>query len=346
MDRPRPPIFHPPTVFFVISSPDSIVDVLIVGAGMSGMAAASELVRAGRKVRVVDKGRGIGGRMATRRVGEAVFDHGAQFITARSSRFLAHLQQWSELGVVKEWCRGFSNGAQGNPRWRGNPSMPAVPRHLAQGVDVLLESAITSIARDGDCWIATLQQGGTITSRAVLLTAPVPQSLALLDAGRVELPAALRSRLDAIEYERCLAVLAVLGGPSQLLPPGGIAFEGGPLAWIGDNQLKGISPVPCVTLHASHAYSLEKWGSDRQEAALELLQAAAPWIGTDVTDFQVHGWLYSKPLQVDPSPCAVVHEMPPLILAGDAFVGPKVEGAALSGWAAADVLLGSIHHPS
>ena len=326
------------------NSPDSIADVLIVGAGMSGMAAASKLVRSGRKVLVVDKGRSIGGRMATRRVGEAVFDHGAQFITARSSRFLDHLQRWSEQGVVKEWCRGFSDGAKGNRRWRGNPSMPAVPRHLAQGVDVLLECSITSIARDGDCWTATLQQGGSITSRAVLLTAPVPQSLALLDAGRVELPAALRSRLDAIEYERCLAVLAVLGGPSQMLPPGGIAFDSGPLAWIGDNQLKGISPVPCATLHASHAYSLEKWGGDRQAAALELLQAAVPWIGTHVSDFQVHGWLYSKPLQVDSNPCAVIQEMPPLILAGDAFAGPKVEGAALSGWAAADVLLGSTNH--
>ena len=74
--------FSPATRFFVTNSSDSIADVLIVGAGMSGMAAASDLVRAGRKVLVVDKGRGIGGRMATRRVGDAVFDHGAQFITA------------------------------------------------------------------------------------------------------------------------------------------------------------------------------------------------------------------------------------------------------------------------
>jgi predicted NAD/FAD-dependent oxidoreductase len=61
----------------MVKSRNQLTDVLIIGAGMSGTAAA-ELSRAGRKLLVVDKGRGVGGRMASRRIGEAVFDHGAQ----------------------------------------------------------------------------------------------------------------------------------------------------------------------------------------------------------------------------------------------------------------------------
>jgi NAD(P)-binding Rossmann-like domain len=84
-------------------------DVLVVGAGMAGVTAAAELQRAGRRVLVLDKGRAVGGRLASRRVGAATFDHGAQFITARMPRFAALIEQCREAGVVEEWCRGFAD---------------------------------------------------------------------------------------------------------------------------------------------------------------------------------------------------------------------------------------------
>jgi len=62
-------------------------DTVIVGAGMSGLVAAKELTSAGLNVLVIDKGRGLGGRMAYRRIGEAIFDYGAQYISARSEFF-------------------------------------------------------------------------------------------------------------------------------------------------------------------------------------------------------------------------------------------------------------------
>ena len=62
---------------------------VVVGAGISGLLAAQELTAAGWRVVVLDKGRGVGGRMATRRVGDGTFDHGAQFFTVRGERFLA-----------------------------------------------------------------------------------------------------------------------------------------------------------------------------------------------------------------------------------------------------------------
>ncbi|MFM7188226.1 MAG: FAD-dependent oxidoreductase [Armatimonadota bacterium] len=43
------------------------VDVAIIGAGLAGVAAAGDLAAAGKSVLVIDKSRGIGGRMATRR---------------------------------------------------------------------------------------------------------------------------------------------------------------------------------------------------------------------------------------------------------------------------------------
>lgn len=167
-----------------------------------------------------------------------------------------------------------------------------------------------------------------------------PQSLALLDAGAVDLPPDLRARLAAIEYDRCLAVMAVLDEPSSRIPfPGGLSPVSGPLVWISDNQAKGISPVPAVTLHATAAFSLEHWDRDRTETGLLLIEAAREWIGPGIREFQVHGWRYSRPRISDEFPCMVACQRPPLVLAGDAFGPGGIEGAALSGLAAARAIV-------
>jgi len=321
---------------------EQTTDVLVIGAGMAGLIAAAELSRAGRRVRVLDKGRGPGGRMATRRLGGATLDHGAQFITARDARFAAVLEAGIQPGAVAEWCRGFTGAADGHVRWRGNPGMSAVARHLASGLDLHLEMPVAALRRVGERWCAETATGHRITATAVVLTPPVPQSLAMLDSGGVPLPPELRTRLNAIEYERCLAVLAVLDGPSRIPPPGGVALAEGPLAWIADNQQKGVSTEPAATLHSTHAFSLERWDRDRQETGRVLLEAAAEWIGTGIRSFQVHGWRYSRPMRVEEAPCVLAIPSPPLVLAGDAFGGPRVEGAAISGWAAARTVLDSV----
>ena len=314
-------------------------DVLVIGAGIAGLIAAGELQRAGRRVLVLDKGRGVGGRLASRRIDGATFDHGAQFITTRDPRFAAVLEQGRQNGAMEEWCRGFAGGADGHARWRGNPAMSAVAKHLAAGLDLHLATPVAAVRRAGNQWSAETTTGRTFTAAAVVLTPPVPQALALLDAGGIILAPEMRSRLVAIEYERCLAIMAVLDGPSRLPPPGGFTPADGPIAWIADNQLKGISAEPAVTIHATHAFSLEHWDRDREESARALLDAAAEWLGASVKTFHVHGWRYSKPMCVDQAPCVLVSQSPPLVLAGDAFVGPRVEGAALSGWAAAEAIL-------
>lgn len=305
---------------------------------MAGLSAAGELKRAGLRVVVLDKGRGVGGRIATRRIGGATFDHGAQFITAQDPRFAAVLEKGRHAGVVEEWGLGGAEHLDNERRWRGKPAMSAVAKHLSFGLDLQLETPVAALHRSGDRWRVETTTGRTFLAEAVVLTPPVPQSIALLDAGGLSLAPEVRTRLTAIQYERCLAIMALLDGPSRI-PTGGFTPPDGPIAWIADNQLKGISAEPAVTIHATHAFSLEHWDRDRDETARTLLNAAAPWLGAGVTTFQVHGWRYSKPMRVDPAPCVLVNQSPRLVLAGDAFAGPHVEGAAISGWAAAEAIL-------
>ena len=318
---------------------DERSSVVVVGAGMAGLAAANELRLGGVRVLVLDKGRGVGGRMATRRIDGATFDHGAQFITSRDSRFRALVEQGRQAGAVEEWFRDGAGNADGDIHWRGKPAISAVAKQLALGLELHLETTVTAVHREAFCWRVETDSGSLFTVEAVVLTAPVPQSLRLLDAGDLVIDSKIRARLEAIQYDRCLAVMAILEAPSRIPVPGFITPSQGPIASISDNQVKAISAEPAVTIHATPEFSLEHWDADRQVVGRTLLEAASPWTGSGIKTFQVHGWRYSKSIRTDEELCAVANQSPPLILAGDGFGGPSVEGAAISGWAAAEVIL-------
>ena len=142
-------------------------DVLVIGAGMAGVTAAAELQRAGLSVLVLDKGRAVGGRLASRRVGAATFNHGAQFITALMPRFAAVIEECREAGVVEEWCRGFAERADGHARWRGSPTINAVAKHLARGLEIILERQVVSLRCSEARWIAVTQAGEVFSAGSV-----------------------------------------------------------------------------------------------------------------------------------------------------------------------------------
>jgi len=323
--------------------PHSTTDILIIGAGLAGLSAANDLQQAGHQVLLVDKGRGLGGRLAGRRIGDASFDHGAQFMTAREPRFKAAIASWIKAGVAEEWYSSYPGQPNGHPRYRGVPSMTAVAKYLAVGLDVLRTTRVDSIAQQQASWLVSLDNGDSLSAKQLIITSPVPQSLELL--ADIALPADKLARLENIAYESCIAVMAVLDGPTALPAPGAIALEEGPIAWISDNLQKGVSQVPAVTIHGSATFSAENLNGERMHIGQQLIDAAAPYLGSaQVTEYQVHGWRYSKPTVVDDAPCMLVSEstdLPPLILAGDAFAGPRFEGAVQSGWAAAKQLIGA-----
>ena len=52
---------------------------------------------------VLDKGRGVGGRVATRRVRDLQFDHGAQYVNAHGAGLAAVLNAVEQAGALAGW---------------------------------------------------------------------------------------------------------------------------------------------------------------------------------------------------------------------------------------------------
>ena len=125
----------------------------------------------------------------------------------------------------------------------------------------------------------------------------------------------------------------------SLVPsPGGIQFAGGPIAWLADNQQKGISMVPALTVHASGAFSRQHFDDPPEQVAAALIDLVRPWIDGDpstaIVGQSLHRWKFATPTTIIPAPLVAAVTSPPIVCCGDAFGGPKVEGAASSGLAA------------
>jgi hypothetical protein len=314
---------------------------------MSGLVCARELSRAGRHVCVVDKGRGFGGRMATRRAGGAVYDHGAQFFTVRDERFRELVDEMLEAGVVREW---FRSSRSGHPRYCGVEGMSAIARYLARDITYALSTRITRLSRrsasprdpgDAGTWHAAADTG-EYRANALVITAPIPQALSLLATSGIELEGSLLRSLQQSAYEPCLALLGV---PHEELPhsdTGGYLTPSPGVSWAADNAAKGISERPALTLHCTPEFSREHY-DDTDEGVIravgrDLTSAGHPLAEVIHEGFELKRWRYARSRTPVGDGAVASAEADRLVIAGDAFVGPRVEGAALSGYAAASLL--------
>lgn len=311
--------------------------VAVVGAGIAGLSAARTIADAGHSVTVLDKGRRPGGRLATRLLeGGAAADHGAQFITVRDEEFERAVTGWMKAGVIGEWCRGFA-GSDGHPRYVARGGMASLGRRLSEGLDVRCSTHVETVRSRPGGWLLSWPaahggDGGSIEVEAVVLTPPVPQSAKLLGP-EVALP--------AVEYEPVLALLLALDGDAAVPDPGGVQLSEDPTwGWIADNVAKGVSERPALTFHTTAAFARARWEQDAQTLTDELIAAAEPWLGgASPLDSVLHRWLYAAPLEPKPERC-LTGCADGLVLAGDAFGEPRVEGAFLSGLAAGQAVLG------
>jgi renalase len=313
--------------------------VVIVGAGICGLVAGRQLVESGAEALLVDKGRSPGGRLATRRIGSATLDHGAQFFTVRTPALQRRVDDWIERGLVAVWTRGFLSD-DGHPRYVATAGMNSLAKDLARDLDVRCSTMAFSIRPPASpattsAWEVVIDDGTTHLADAVIVTTPLPQAFALLADSGLELDESLM-RTD---YDRTIALLATVDRPAAIPAPGGVQGPTAELSFVADNMAKGISATPAITVHASAAWSEAHWDDDLADLGAALIELVGPWLGgAEIVEAHVKKWRFATPRSVWPDPCWVAANGT-VVLAGDAFDGPRVEAAHNSGLAAAHALV-------
>ncbi len=329
-------------------SRENRADVIVVGAGIAGVMAASRLQEAGLQVIVAEANPFAGGRMVTRQIGPGFADTGAQFFTARSEEFLSWVDRWLAAGLIFEWSQGWSDGSlgtvppSGHPRYAARGGMSALIAALAERLDIRFNTRLISIETWSQGWQMRDDRGRILVAPTVILTPPMPQALDLITAGQVKLTAVDRALLDPVSYDPCLAGIFWIDGPVHIPDPGAVQRPNAPITWIANNRSKGISPgATLITVHAGPEYSRQLWDEPERDILRALESSLNLFKDAQAHTVQAHleRWLYAMPAAPLANLYLVAGGLPPLIFAGDSFSMPRVEGAALSGLAAASALV-------
>ena len=320
--------------------------VAVVGAGLAGVSAAHTLDAHGWDVVAFDKGRGPGGRMSTRRDGPDRYDHGAQYFTARTPAFCKHVESWIEAGHVAVWqgrIGTLDQGAtadkpDGPTRYIGVPGMNAVVRHLAERLDVRFGQRVTRVEHRNGAWHLEVNDGWVGPFDAVIVTAPPSQAAALLS----DVAPAIASACADREVSPCIAAM-VRFAERVPLELDGAFVQSGPLSWVArDNSRAGRPNGERWVLHATPAWSQQHLEEDPDAMAHRLVDAFAQALGAPLPEaviVQGHRWRYALPQCEGVPQRSALDASRGLVVAGDAWAGGRVEGAWLSGVAAASRLL-------
>ncbi len=354
----------------LMSQPPLTVDVIVVGAGMAGLRCARSLVDAGCQVVVLDKSRGVGGRVATRRLEGTWADHGTCYLSPQGERFQRFLYDLAEAGVIFPWTEQvYEIGQEGQlqapppedcyPRWVAPDGMTAIAKVLTPGLDIRYQHRVDTIHATPTGWLvkatAALGSNSGVTAQfsapSLVLALPAPQIVPLLEPLQAELSAPYIEQIAAVRFLPCLSVMAgygpeVLSRWQQQFPGvKALTFTNHPtLGWLGlDSSKRQHSEFPVFVIQSSATFAeqmleLEDLQPVAQVMLAAVAQALQPWFAQP-TWFQIHRWRYAFAKEPLHQGFLAAPSTFPLVCAGDWCLGKKVESAYDSGLAAAEYLL-------
>ena len=291
--------------------------VVVVGAGIAGVACAGELAAAGVAVRVLERSRVVGGRMASPRLHGRPVDLGAAYFTARDPEFVAVVRRWLDAGLVREWTSelavlGGDGGRSAGPvRYAAPGGLRSLVAALADGLDVRLEHEVHRVGPgpvvDGE------------RADAVVLAMPDPQAARLLEHPEPE-----------PEWSPVIAVAA--GWSQRRWPelPAAFVNDHPVLTLVADDGARRGDGAPVLVAHTT-AEVARTHDADPDAAIPPVLDALRELLGVDAAPewTHAHRWRFASPGQDREQPFHLGADG--IALAGDGWGRARVETAWRSG---------------
>lgn len=283
---------------------------LIIGAGPCGLYLGKKLLSQDKDCLIVEKSRGVGGRVATRRIENEFADHGAPYL--KSCRQLLDLYHELKIPGLKIDVKGLFN----------DDGMTTLFKKMAASLPVEKEIKITKLERKKDRWFAMAETNEIFEAESVILTSPLPQSIELLEKSQIDYRN--KSDLKSVQYSKALIGLFITQEDIVLkekLPEGVHS-----ILPMKERSPRGKVSVLRLSEHLS-ALNFDKPDADNLRALENFFISSCEEVGK-ITYSELKKWRYAIPKSSLTAPFVEAAEK--LYLAGDAFLYPDIRGALLS----------------
>ena len=196
------------------------LEIAIVGAGMAGIACARGLQATGTTgMAILEKSRGVGGRLTTRRMFDTCVDRGTCYISPKGAQFRELFDRLIAANIIEIWTdTTHTLTASGEtiadpdiyPRYVAPGGMNQIAKYLATDLDIRFGQRAIAIQPEGKLWRLTLEgtESTEILARTVILAIPAPQAVDLLSPLANLLPVEFLSNLKAVEFYPSIALAA------------------------------------------------------------------------------------------------------------------------------------------
>ncbi len=312
--------------------------IAVIGAGLSGLVVARELSRQ-HDVRVFEKSRGVGGRIATRYADEWEFDHGAQFFTARTASFRRFLAPLIERGIVHHWPARFveirnteitarRQWDEEYPHYVAAPRMNALGKELAADLHIEVGTRIDQLEECRGGWrLRTADDSIDGDFDWVVVTAPAAQSAALLPADSL-----LRAHAATASMKACFALMLGFDAEPAIDWDAALVRDRD-ISWMSVNSSKpGREAGFAMVVHATNAWAdqhIEDAIENVRDHMLDEVSAAAGIDARAATHIDVQRWRFANIDRQRGDAPQVEHERG-LAVCGDWFLRGRVESAFTS----------------
>jgi renalase len=336
-------------------------DVAVAGAGISGLTCAVALQEAGYRVVVVEKSKGVGGRVATRRLEHTWVDHGAPTLSRDlqdEAQYGAYVSSLLRQDLIRPWPSDriyqavLDRGKWRTERIRSSGStinytapagMTAIAKALTDNLDICRAQRVDAIQLDSgqSYWQLSTEpavageQPMTLRAKAVVLAIPAPQALDLCTPlSRYGMSPSILDALQGVIFDPCITAIA--GYPSASLPWSELRCDEDPIIQriLCDSHKRPTQEESWFAIHSTPIFAAQYLDGDATEAGRQMLehlgQVYLPWMATP-SSLQVHRWRYALARSGYPGEPLSANLELPFWICGDWCTGATIQDAFEAG---------------
>jgi renalase len=326
-----------------------MASIAIIGAGISGLAAAHVLRDHNHQVTLFEKSLAAGGRAATKARAGFINDDGAQYIKGGSplssswitQRFyvddLIDIQKpvwvFDQHGIIQEGDPAQNADA----KWTYRYGLVTFAKQMAAGLNVHFAADISHIRQERSDWsLFGANERSFGSYDGVVIAIPAPQAVELIAASSLsqDLQALMIEKLGQAAYNPLISV--ALGYHDRPQPRPFYALvntdKAHAISWLAWEHEKASERVPdnagLLIAQMAPQYSREHWETPSDELLSDVVSRVATLLDEPLVDpifTDISYWQYALPsAKADAHTLNEVTIPAALAFCGDAFTGGRV----------------------